>query len=449
MLVLVLAGLHFARRAPVPAGDSLAGAAAGANLLVVTVDTLRADHLAPYGYARIETPTIARLAREGIRFDSAFSAVPLTLPSHCSIFTGLLPFTHGVHDNSGFYLDATHKTLATILRSAGYRSGGFVSAFLLDRRWGIAQGFDDYFDNFTVTVNDLATMARIQRPAGDTWAQARTWLDQHASERFFLWLHLFDPHTPYEPPEPFRTRYANRLYDGEIAYVDSVLAEVLAYLESRSLLEKTLIVFLSDHGEGLGDHGRRARAADVRFDPARTLDPAAPGPPPRRDRRQPPCQPRRRVPDHAQPAGGSRSEGDRRGESYAPNTRWQRSNRRRAVCGNVNYPRLHFGWSELVGVRNERFKLIRGPKPGLYDYQRDPMESANLASRQPDTVARLDQILTRMTAGGSKQAPKAATPEPETASACSRSATLPAPRRARPVRMGWLIPRTRSASTGR
>lgn len=415
VLALVLAGLHFARRAPVAAGDSLAGAATGANVLIVTVDTLRADHLVPYGYTRIETPTVARLAREGIRFDSAFSPVPLTLPSHCSIFTGQLPFTHGVRDNSGFYLDAAHKTLATILKSAGYRSAGFVSAFLLDRRWGIAQGFDDYFDNFTVTANDLATMARIQRPAGDTWAQARTWLDRHASERFFLWLHLFDPHTPYEPPEPFRTRYANRLYDGEIAYVDSVLAEVLAYLESRSLLEKTLIVFLSDHGEGLGDHGEDEHGL-LTYDstlrvpwilrlPNRLLAGTVVSRPVSLVDVFPTTLSLLGVAVPKEIDGASRTRLMRDGNAAAADV----------LYAETYYPRFHFGWSELVGVRNERFKLIRGPKPRLYDYQRDPAESANLASRQPDTVARLDQILSRMTAGRSKQAPQAATPEPETA----------------------------------
>jgi arylsulfatase A-like enzyme/tetratricopeptide (TPR) repeat protein len=415
VLVLVLTGLHFARRASIAAGDSLAGAAAGANVLIVTVDTLRADHLVPYGYTRIETPTITRLAREGVRFSAAFSPVPLTLPSHCSIFTGQLPFTHGVRDNSGFYLDGTHQTLATVLKSAGYRSGGFVSAFTLDRRWGIAQGFDHYFDNFTVTANDLAAMARIQRPAAETWAQARPWLDQHASERFFLWLHLFDPHTPYEPPEPFRTRYADRLYDGEIAYVDSVLAEVLAYLESRSLLEKTLIVFLSDHGEGLGDHGEdehglltydstlrvpwilrlpgRLLAGTVVTRPVSLVDVFP------------------TTLDLLGLAVPKEIDGTSR-------TRLMRDDNAPAadvLYAETYYPRFHFGWSELVGVRNERFKLIRGPKPRLYDYQRDPAESADLASRQPDTTARLDQILTRMTAGRSKQAPQATTPEPETA----------------------------------
>jgi arylsulfatase A-like enzyme/tetratricopeptide (TPR) repeat protein len=416
VLAFGVAGLYLLRRTPGPRGGNLAGIAAGANLLVVTVDTLRPDHLAPYGYTRIETPTVARLAREGVRFSSVFSPVPLTLPSHCSIFTGQLPFTHGVRDNSGFYLDPSHRTLATILKAAGYRTGGFVSAFLLDHRWGIAQGFDDYFDNFTVTVKDLATMARIQRPAGESWAQARSWLYAHGSERFFLWLHLFDPHAPYEPPEPFRTRYAGRLYDGEIAYVDSVLAEMLAYLESRSLLEKTLVVFLSDHGEGLGEHGEDEHGL-LTYDstlrvplilrlPGRRLAGTVVSRPVSLVDVLPTTLDLLGV-NVPKPLDGA-SRAPLMGDSNAPGVD--------VLYAETYYPRFHFGWSELVGVRNDRFKLIRGSKSRLYDYEHDPVESADLASRQPGTVARLDQILTRMTAGQSGQTPRPGGPAPEVAS---------------------------------
>src|SRR5262249_40354720 len=154
---------------------------------------------------------------------------------------GLQPFSHGVRDNGGFYLDPSHTTLATILKANGYRTAAFVSAFVLDSRWGLGAGFDRYFDDFSVTTADLAAMARVQRPGGDTWAEARRWLDEHANEKFFVWLHLFDPHTPYTPPEPYRTQYAARPYDGEIAYADSIVGQAISYLEGHQLLGRTFI----------------------------------------------------------------------------------------------------------------------------------------------------------------------------------------------------------------
>ena len=169
------------------------------NVLVITVDTLRADHLPPYGYQKVATPAISRLAQEGIRFESAFTPAPLTLPAHSSAFTGLQPFRHGVRDNGGFALDSQRATLASTLKANGFQTAAFVSAFVLDSRWGLANGFDHYFDDFTIASGDLAAMARVQRTGGETWSQARRWLEQHPDGRFFVWLHLFDPHTPYAP----------------------------------------------------------------------------------------------------------------------------------------------------------------------------------------------------------------------------------------------------------
>jgi arylsulfatase A-like enzyme len=211
--------------------------------------------LPPYGYRRATTPAISRLAREGVTFRSAYTPVPLTLPAHSSIFTGQLPFHNGVRDNGGFFLDANTPTLATILKGVGFRTAGFVSAFVLDSRWGIANGFERYYDDFSVSAADLTAMARVQRSGAETWSEARRWLDEHANEKFFAWVHLFEPHSPYTPPEPYRSEYADRPYDGEIAYSDAMVAQMVDYLERIHALEDTLIVLLSDHGEGLGDHG--------------------------------------------------------------------------------------------------------------------------------------------------------------------------------------------------
>jgi arylsulfatase A-like enzyme/tetratricopeptide (TPR) repeat protein len=369
----------------------------GLNLLLISIDTLRADHVPAYGYKAVKTPTLDRLAREGAVFRNAFTPVPLTLPSHCSLLTGLLPLSHGVRDNGGFYLSSSQQTLASVLAGHKYRTAGFVSSFLLDSRWGIAKGFEHYFDAFQPTLDDLAAMARLQRPAGETWSKARDWLDAMSGTSFFLWLHFFDPHAPYDPPEPFKTRYALNLYDGEIAYVDAVLGEVVQELERRSLLEKTLIVVVSDHGEGLGDHGESEHAL-LTYDS--TL---------------------RVVWIMRLPGGAAAGMSIDRpvslvdvfptvldllgfripGPPVDGTSQVDLLRRRTATGGDVLYaeslyPRLHFGWSELMSIRTDRFKYIRAPRSELYDYRHDPGESDNVIGRYPEVAHRLDQILTAM-----------------------------------------------------
>lgn len=386
----------------------------------MTIDTLRPDHLGAYGYKPIETPTIDRLAREGIRFNAAYTPVPLTLPSHASILTGLLPFTHGVRDNGGYYLEETRHTLATVLKAQRYHTAGFVSAFVLDSRWGVARGFDYYFDNFNVSLGDLSAMARIQRPASDTWAQAKRWLDTNGSEPFFIWMHLYDPHTPYAPPEPFRSRYSGRPYDGEIAYVDSVLGETVAELQRKALLDKTVIVLVSDHGEGLGEHDEDEHGL-LTYDS--TL----------------------RVPwimrlPNGQGAGTVVNEPVSLVDVFPTILQLvgihvpaglDGVSRARAISNPIGsagdvlyaesfYPRLRFGWSELTTVRNDRFKFIRAPNPELYNYRADPNESKNLATAEPSVAARLDQILTRLVTTRTPQ------PAPHSAASADTAARLSA-----------------------
>jgi arylsulfatase A-like enzyme/thioredoxin-like negative regulator of GroEL len=378
------------------------------NVLVITIDTLRADHLGPYGYARLKTPAIERLAREGVVFKAAYTTAPLTLPAHCTIFTGLLPARHGVRDNGGFFLEPTRPTLATELKARGYSSAAFVSAFVLDSRWGLSNGFDEYYDNFRVSLGDLAAMARVQRQGGETWAQAREWIAAHAADRFFVWMHLFDPHTPYAPPEPFRTRFADRPYDGEIAYVDSILSEVVEELSRRSLLQKTMVVVLSDHGEGLGDHDEdehgllvsdttlhvpwivrlpdRQFAGTVVDRPVSLVD----------------------VMPTVLDLTGAPVPNAIDGTSRVGLMRAPASGQTDVLYAETLYPRLRFGWNELLSVRTDRFKLVRGGRTELYDYVNDPGETRNLAGERPEIVSRLDGIAARLArdADPSSRAPR-------------------------------------------
>ena len=219
-------------------------------VILISVDTLRSDHLPTYGYRGVETPNIDRFRADAIRFDRAYSHVPLTLPSHATMLTGRLPADTGIRDNLGFQLAANVTTLPSLLKRNGYETGAAVSAFVLRSETGINRGFDFYDDNVDV---DLHSLSRSQRSGAETIRIAENWIKPRASKPFFFFLHLYEPHTPYEPPERFR-KYASP-YDGEIAYVDELLGTFFQFLRDDGLYDKAVIVFVSDHGEGLGDHG--------------------------------------------------------------------------------------------------------------------------------------------------------------------------------------------------
>src|SRR5471030_244501 len=205
------------------------------NLLLVTLDTTRADRIHAYGYDGVETPNLDRLAREGVLFEQAVSPAPLTLPAHSSIFTGKFPPAHGVRDNGGFFLDERETTLAERLQSGGFRTGGFVGAYVLDHKWGIAQGFQTYFDDFDLSKYQSLSLGSVDRPGNEVADKALEWLGRVGSQRFFGWVHFYDAHSPYDPPEPFKSRYAKHPYVGEIAFVDSQVGWLLAYLDAHHL----------------------------------------------------------------------------------------------------------------------------------------------------------------------------------------------------------------------
>jgi len=224
------------------------------NLLLVTVDTLRADRLGCYGRGSAETPVMDGLARGGALFEKAFAHTPTTLPSHTNILLGLTPPAHGVHDNSGFIVRPEFLTLAELLKAGGYETGAFIGAFPLNSRFGLAQGFDVYDDACGSQAPGMLEF--VERKAGAVIEKALGWLrDPKRAEPWFLWIHLFDPHQPWLPPEPYKTRYASAPYDGEVAYTDRALGTLLDYLRNLSLEGRTFIVLTGDHGESLGDHG--------------------------------------------------------------------------------------------------------------------------------------------------------------------------------------------------
>src|SRR6266849_6396824 len=225
------------------------------DVFLITIDTLRADHVHCYGYDRIRTPALDLLAKEGIRFTQAFTPSPITNSSHASILTGLLPSSHGVSD-FGIPLAASHLTLAETLKKRGYRTAAFIGAVILDSK-ALAPGLDrgfEFYDTFPAQSETKSRWGRVERRGMEVVQHAETWLNAHPAGPHFVWVHLYDPHDPYEPPPPYSETYKDRLYDGEIAYADSALGHFVAYLKKQGWYESSLIVVVGDHGEGLGEH---------------------------------------------------------------------------------------------------------------------------------------------------------------------------------------------------
>jgi len=350
------------------------------NLVVVTLDTTRADRLGAYGRANAGTPNLDALAQDGVLFEHASTAAPITLPAHSTIFTGRFPPQHGVRDNGGYFLNDEEQTLAETLKARGYATGGFIAAYVLDSKWGINQGFDTYFDDFDLSKFKVFSMGNIQRPGNEVVDHALPWIDQHRGAPFFAWIHLYDAHTPYAPPEPFKSQHRGDLYQGEISFADAQVGRVVQFLRDRDLLERTVILVIGDHGESLNDHGEeghgffvyesvvhvplivRAPFSGMRgrkvADAVRSVDV---------------------MPTLLDLLGVSKPAGaviD--GQSVTPLMTGARPDMGLEAYAEAVYPLHHFGWSDLRALRQGRYKLIAAPKPELYDLQDDPAEQSNL-----------------------------------------------------------------------
>ncbi len=221
------------------------------NVVLISIDTCRADYLSCYGYSRKTTPNIDAVAAEAVLFNHAVAPVPLTLPSHGSMLTGTIPPYHGVHHNIDYRLDESNVTLAEILKQNGFTTGAVISSFVLNAQFGFAQGFDTYNDHF---VQPMSSFYGNERRADEASRVAEQWLAEHQDEPFFLFLHYYDPHDAYRPPEPFAATFKDNLYAGEIAYVDHCINQVIEKLKKLGLYDSTLIIITSDHGEGLDEH---------------------------------------------------------------------------------------------------------------------------------------------------------------------------------------------------
>ncbi|HKO55349.1 MAG TPA: sulfatase-like hydrolase/transferase, partial [Thermoanaerobaculia bacterium] len=359
---------------------------AGAPVILVSIDTLRADHLPAYGYSAVATPAIDALRRDAILYTHAYSHCPLTLPSHVSMLTGLLPTEHHVRNNAGYTYDAAkHASIAQLLHARGYETGGAVSSYVLRRETGFGAMFD-WFDDAIPVSGGAVSFVQHQRSGAETTAAALRWLEPRRERPFFLFLHLYEPHTPYDPPEPFRSRYASR-YDGEIARADQIVGDFLARLQALGVYDRALIIFTSDHGEGLGDHGEDQHGILLYRETIQVpLMIKLPGAARRGETVAAPAAHIDLAPTIAR-LMGIETPKEMRGASLLslPSSR--------AIYSETYFPLINLGWSPLRSLRTEKFTYIDAPPPELYDITRDPAERNDVLVSERRAAASLRETL--------------------------------------------------------
>src|ERR1700678_3012082 len=354
------------------------------NVVLITIDTLRADHVGCYGYKQIKTPNMDGLAADGVRFERAFAVVPVTLPSHSSILTGTYPMFSGMHDFSANKLSSLQPTLASVLKQSGYETGAVVAAAVLDSRFGLNQGFDFYYDHFDFNRLDEANLDEMQRPGNVVADVALDWLAKTSQKKFFLWMHRYDPHFPYHLAEPYSREYATRPYDGEIAFADEQVGRLLRFLKQKGIYNNTVIVLCGDHGESLGEHGEKTHGFFI-YNSTMHVPLII-------------YLPELNLPENAaaRVVGDSVSLVDLmptilgavgvgvpsqvQGRSLLPELQDHDdpAARDRVLYGETFLPRIHFNWSELRGSENRKYHFIDAPRPELYDLTKDPGEVHNL-----------------------------------------------------------------------
>jgi choline-sulfatase len=357
------------------------------GLVLITLDTARADRLSPYGLGDVAMPALERLAREGVVFDQATTVAPLTLPAHTSLLTGLLPPRHGVRENASAPLSNDHVTLAEILEARGFRTGAFVGSAILNADRGLGQGFQEYGNVSRDSLErPLSPGGGAQRRGSAVIDDAIRWLTKVGDSPFFLWAHLYDPHRPYEAPEPFASRHDP--YVAEIAYADSQIGRLLHALDERALRDRVIVIVTADHGESLREHREIDHGIFLYESVLRVpLIVRAPGVAPRRIADlvrltdvMPTILDLLRLPlpalDGTSLVDVMRGHGGPELEGYAESL----------------YPERH-GWAPLFSLRSNRFKFIDAPQAELYDLQRDPFEQQNILNQRRELAAALQARL--------------------------------------------------------
>jgi arylsulfatase A-like enzyme/Flp pilus assembly protein TadD len=373
-----------------------------APVILISIDTLRADHLPDYGYGGVETPNLRALRKDSILYENAYSQAPLTLPSHAALLTGLPPYQNGVRDNTGFRLAPSRETLASLLKSQGYATGGSISSYLLRGETGISTGFDFYDDELERNA--------VERPGMVSETKIEQWIESESSARrpVFAFLHLYEPHTPYAPPEPFRTRYADRLYDGEIAASDAIVGRLLNFLKRKNLYDPAIVIVLSDHGEGLGDHGEEEHSVLLYREDIRVpLFLKLPGSRMAGKMIRTPVALTDVFPTVVSLVGLEVPGGV--GGINLVHAGEMRGDAERRIYSETLYPRLHLGWSDLASLTDIRYQYIEAPRPELYDLSSDPGEKRDLSAGRPPAFRTMRLELQKMDRPFA--APQASSPE--------------------------------------
>ncbi len=364
------------------------------NVVLITIDTLRADHVGCYGYKQGKTPNIDVLAADSARFEHAFAVVPVTLPSHATILTGTYPMLSGMHDFSGNKLSSAQPTLASVLKQNDYATGAVIGAAVLDSRFGLNQGFDFYYDHFDFNRLDEANLDEMERPGNVVADLALDWLGNNWRKKFFLWMHLYDPHYPYTPPEPYRSEYATHPYDGEIAFADEQVGRLLRFLKEKGIYQNTLIVLAGDHGEGLGEHGEKTHGFFIYNStmqvpliihlPGESAGQTVSGLASLVD-----------LMPTVLTALGLEVPSQVQGQSLFSELHGDKENNRDLYQESF-LPRLHFNWSELRGTENAKYHFIDVPRPELYDLAKDPGETHNLLGEKKAVAEEMRAKLTAL-----------------------------------------------------
>jgi choline-sulfatase len=406
----------------------------GAPVVLVTIDTLRSDHLPMYGYTGVETPVLSAFTKEAILFERAYSHVPLTLPSHGTIFTGTLPAVNGLRDNLGYRLNPKLPTAAELLKKAGYDTGAAISCIVLNAGTGIERGFDDWKD-IVESKKASIELNRVERSGAETEALLAAWVEQRPAERpFFAFLHLYEPHSPYSPPEPYASRYRGRDYDGEIAWSDELVGRFFDVLKKKGAWDRTFVIVLSDHGEGLGEHGEDEHGVFLY-----------------RYALQVPLMVK--LPEGAR--GGLRVETPvQLSDVFTTILRAVGLDEVPAPAGTVSlldvadgakpsrriyaetlFPRIHLGWSDLASLLDVPWQYIDAPRPELYDLVKDPAENENLAAGKtaPFRTLRIEMekrraVFSKPAEGSPEELKKLASLGYISTGATARSGPLPDPK---------------------
>lgn len=352
------------------------------NIILITLDTLRADFVSAYEKGKAETPHMDRVAEEGVLFETCIAQTPLTLPSHTSILSGTYPLYHQVRDNGGFMVPESLEFVSEILKEKGFATSAFIASYVLHSKWGINQGFDTYSDGFDLSKYRKISLGNVQKRAEEVLGDAKKWLEQNKNKKFFTWVHLYDPHTPYDPPSPFKEKHPNRPYRGEVEYMDHHLGLFFDFLKKEGLYDNSLIFLVADHGESLGQHGEDSHGFFI-YEPAVHVPLII---------RAPFKFPRQRVDTIVETidlaptileAMGVPTPASYHGQSLLNLMFGDGEEQEGVAYTETYYPRMHYGWAELKALYyNKDWKYILAPKHELYNFREDKREKDNLALKK-------------------------------------------------------------------